>query len=150
MKVAMVKHSPNGKVFWFETPKYLEGLLTTGSRVACDTNRGRQYGVIVGANLDEKDVLEVMTASGATLPLRKIIATARMVPIDKIKIPEYMKRTKPRDEKIAKRFLEFYHTGQFDTNVALSDDGTLVDGYSAYLVARTVGLSLLPAIYKED
>lgn len=53
------------------------------------------------------------------------------------------------DEKIAKRFLEFYHTGQFNTNVALDDNAVLIDGYSAYLVAQKVGLAFLPAIYKE-
>ena len=62
---------------------------------------------------------------------------------------DYMARTKPSDEKIAKRFLEFYHTGQFNTNVALDDNAVLIDGYSAYLVAQKVGLTFLPAIYKE-
>lgn len=78
-----------------------------------------------------------------------IEATTQKVLMSAIKIPEYMARTKPSDEKIAKRFLEFYHTGQFNTNVALDDNAVLVDGYSAYLVAQKVGLVFLPAIYKE-
>ena len=149
MKVAMVKHSPQGKIFWFEIPEELEGLLTVGSRVACDTHRGRQYGIVVAADLDAKDVETVMVASGAVYPLRKIVATTHMVLMDAVKIPKYMKNTKPSDEKIAKRFLEFYHAGQFNTNIALDDNGVLVDGYSAYLVARKIGLQFLPAIYKE-
>ena len=144
MKVAMVKHKPYGKVFWFEIPEHLVGKLQPGFRVACNTARGRRYGTVVAADLDEQDVKEVMLASGATFPL-----TTQEVLISAIKIPGYMARTKPSDEKIAKRFLEFYHTGQFNTNVALDDNAVLIDGYSAYLVAQKVGLALLPAIYKE-
>lgn len=149
MKVAMVKHTPCGKVFWFEIPEHLEGKVQIGSRVACDTARGRRYGIVVAADLDEQDVKEVMVASGATFPLRKIVATAQMVLMSSIKIPAYMARTKPADGKIAKRFLEFYHTGQFNTNIALHDNGVLADGYSAYLVAKKIGLAFLPAICKE-
>ena len=104
---------------------------------------------VVAADLDEQDVKEVMLASGATFPLSTIEATTQEVLISAIKIPVYMARTKPSDEKIAKRFLEFYHTGQFNTNVALDDNAVLIDGYSAYLVAQKVGLTFLPAIYKE-
>lgn len=149
MKVAMVRHKQYGKVFWFEIPKYLVGKLQPGFRVSCNTARGLRYGTIVAADLEEQDVREVMLASGATFPLSTIKATAQMVPMSAIKIPEYMTRTKPSDDKIAKRFLEFYHTGQFNTNVALSDNGVLVDGYSAYLVAQKIGLLFLPAICKE-
>lgn len=148
MKVAMVKHTPCGKVFWFQIPEHLVGKLEPGSRVACHTMRGRQYGTIVAADLNERDVKEIMLASGATFPLAKIEAAARQVLVNDIKIPEYMARTKPSDEKIAKRFLEFYHTGQFNTNIALDDSGVLVDGYSAYLVAKWLGLPSLSVIYK--
>ena len=112
MKVAMVKHTSCGQVFWFETPEHLVGKLHPGSHVACDTARGRRYGTVVVSDLDDQDVKEIMTASGATFPLRKIVATTQNVLLSAIKIPEYMARTKPSDEKIAKRFLEFYHTGQ--------------------------------------
>lgn len=149
MKVAMVKHKPYGKVFWFEIPEHFVGKLQPGFRVACNTARGRRYGTVVAADLDEQDVKEVMLASGATFPLSTIEATTQKVLMSTIKIPGYMARTKPSDEKIAKRFLEFYHTGQFNTNVALDDNAVLIDGYSAYLVAQKVGLTFLPAIYKE-
>lgn len=148
MKVAMVKHTPCGKVFWFQIPERLVGKLKPGSRVACRTARGRRYGTIVAADLEEQDVKEIMLASGATFPLAKIEATTKQILVSIIKIPEYMARTKPSDEKIAKRFLEFYHTGQFNTNIALDDSGVLVDGYSAYLVAKWLGLPSLSVIYK--
>ena len=133
----------------FEIPEHLVGKLQPGFRVACNTARGRRYGTVVAADLDEQDVKEVMLASGATFPLSTIEATTQKVPMGIIKIPGYIARTKPSDEKIAKRFLEFYHTGQFNTNVALDDNAVLIDGYSAYLVAQKVGLAFLPAIYKE-
>ena len=69
MKVAMVKHKPYGKVFWFAIPEHLVGKLQPGCHVACNTARGRRYGTVVAADLDEQDVKEVMLASGATFPL---------------------------------------------------------------------------------
>jgi hypothetical protein len=143
MKVAMVKHNLRGKIFWFEIPTHLEGLIKVNSCVICDTKRGRQHGVVVGTDLEAVDVAEVMGASGATFPLRKIIALTHRVRINAIKIPKYMGETRPHDEKIAKRFLEFYHTGQFNTDIVLDQDNVLVDGYSAYLVAQKVGLDYL-------
>lgn len=77
------------------------------------------------------------------------VAVYHYIPLNSIRIPKYMSRTRPKDEKIAKRFLEFYHTGRFDTNIALDENGVLVDGYSAYLVARRIGLSYLLVIRKE-
>lgn len=77
MKVAMVKHKPYGKVFWFEIPEHLVGKLQPGFRVACNTARGRRYGTVVAADLDEQDVKEVMLASGATFPLSTIEATTQ-------------------------------------------------------------------------
>ena len=59
MKVAMVKHKPYGKVFWFEIPEHFVGKLQPGFRVACNTARGRRYGTVVAADLDEQDVKEV-------------------------------------------------------------------------------------------
>ena len=122
MKVAMVKHTANGKVFWFEVPDGL-GEITPNSSVMCDTARGRQYGTIVGAVCDESDVHDVMVASGASLPLRKITDVVQAVPMDTIKIPEYMARTKPSD-----------------------NNGLLKDGYSAYLVAKLLHFKYLYAI----
>lgn len=145
MKVAMVKHTANGKVFWFEVPDGL-GEITPNSSVMCDTARGRQYGTIVGAVCDESDVHDVMVASGASLPLRKITDFVQAVPMDTIKIPEYMARTKPSDNKIAKRFLEYYHNRRFDTAVMLDNNGLLKDGYSAYLVAKLLHFKYLYAI----
>lgn len=148
MKVAMVKHTANGKVFWFEVPNNL-GEIAPNSSVMCDTARGRQYGTIVGAVCSESDVHDVMVASGASLPLRKITAVVQAVPMDTIKIPEYMARTRPGDDKIAKRFLEYYHNRRFNTAVVLNENGLLKDGYSAYLVAKVLHFKFLHAIIEQ-
>lgn len=145
MKVAMVKHSPHGKVYWFEVPEE-SGYVYPGAHVACDTARGMVRGIVVGSVMDECDVYDIMIASGAKFPLRKIVANWRCVPLASITIPKYFKNTKPRDETIAKRFLELYNTGGFQTDVIVSDDGVLQDGYSAYLVAKFIGVSHIDAI----
>lgn len=141
MKVAMVKHSPNSRTYWFEVPEVLATKIVPNASVICNTAWGLEAGIVVGSVLNADDVRDIMLSSGATLPLKQIVAVPHEVPLDEIKIPKYMSRTKPKDEKIAKRFLEYYHTGKFNTNVTLDSNGLLRDGYSAYLVAKTLGLS---------
>ncbi len=149
MKVAMVKHTPAGKVFWFSVPDRFVNEIHPGSHVACDTARGRKFGVVVGSPLDEEDARAVAMASGARFPLREISAVATKVPMQNIKIPKYISRTKPRDEKISKRFMEAYHNGEFNTSVVVNKNGMLMDGYSAYLVAKKLGLDFITAICVE-
>lgn len=150
MKVAMVKHTPAGQVFWFGVPDRFVNDIHPGSRVACDTAWGQNLGVVVGSPLNEKDVKAIAIASGAKFPLRQIVAVATPVPMQDIKISKYMSCTKPRDEKISKRFLEVYHNGEFNTSVVIGKDGVLVDGYSAYLVAKELGLDSIIAIRIEN
>lgn len=150
MKVAMVKHSPNGKIFWFEIPEEYEDRIRVGSRVACETAYGQKYGIVIGADLNADDVKELMIAGGATFPLKKIGSITEMIRIDDIKIPSHFASTTPKDEKLAKRFLEMYHTGKFDTNIAVNARGYLTDGYSAYLVARYMGQDFLKAFVTKN
>lgn len=104
MNVVMVKHWNCEKIYWFEVPDHLVASIVPGIRVAYDTSRGKKYGIVVGSVVDADDVREVMYASGATLPLRKIITVAHDIPLKVIQIPDYMKRTKPSDDKIASAF----------------------------------------------
>lgn len=150
MKVALVKHSSCGKVYWFEVPEQLAYDIVTGVRVTCDTARGKNAGVVVGtAVLDPKQGREALLSVGAVLPLRQILSVEKDILMTDIKIPDYMKRSTPHDDKIAKRFLEYYHTMSFNTNVSIREDGTLVDGYSAYLVAKMLNLPFLSATVKQ-
>ena len=145
MEVAMVKHSENSKIYWFGVPKQLEGELHSGDRVICDTAKGAQDGVVVSAGMRDQDVADVMKTSGATYPLRMIVNVTKDIPLKKIVIPEEFKRTPPRDWKLAKRFLEYHHTGSFHTKVLVDEDGILRDGYTAYLAAKTLHLPYLTA-----
>lgn len=150
MKVALVKHGNCGKVYWFEVPERLSDDVVTGVRVTCDTARGKKTGVVVDtAVLDPEQGREVLSSAGAVLPLRQILSVEKDILMADIKIPDYMKRSAPRDDKIAKRFLEYYHTMRFNTNVSIREDGTLVDGYSAYLVAKMLNLPFLSATVKQ-
>lgn len=150
MKVALVRHGSYGKVYWFEVPEQLTNDVMIGARVTCDTARGKNAGVVVGtAVLDPEQDRETLSSAGAVLPLRQILSIKKDVLMADIKIPDYMKRSTPRDDKIAKRFLEYYHTMSFNTNVSIREDGTLVDGYSAYLVAKVLNLPFLSATVKR-
>lgn len=146
MNVVMVKHGSCGKVYWFEVPDQISPKLLPGTRVVCDTVRGKQYGVIVGTVVSSDDVMEIMLASGAVFPLRKILDTAHDIELTDIIIPDYMARHLPSDILLSKRFLEYYHTMQFNTNVVVDENGVLKDGYSAYLVAKALRLSVISAI----
>lgn len=163
MKVAMVKHHKNGKTFWFEVPKELEGQIEDGVCVVCDTVRGKQPGFVVGRPLDSDSVRDIMEKSGAAFPLRMTLSvkstdaakpvdvTLRKIPMEKIKVPGYLLSSKPGNSKIAKRFMEYYHTGGFRTRVIVTGRGVLKDGYTAYLAAKTLRLpSLLAEVEADD
>ncbi len=148
MTIAMVKHEKSDKIYWFEVPDNLTSDVIPGVNVNCDTARGKQRGVVVGTAVKSDHLAGILASSGATFPLRKIISvihTPTRIPMKNIRIPQYMARTQPCDKKIAKRFLEVYHTGKFNTNVVVTDKSVLVDGYSAYLVAKTIGFDFLTA-----
>lgn len=149
MNIAMIKHKNNDKIYWFEVPDQILDDVTPGAHVICDTARGKARGIVVGIASDDDDLMDVAIASGARFPLHKIIsviAVPTAIPVGSIKIPSYMSSTTPRDEKIARRFLEFYHTRKFNTRVLVNKDHVLSDGYTAYLVAKVIGLDCLDGL----
>lgn len=150
MRAVMVKHSAESKGYWFEAPDNLADKIHPGVRVICDTAVGRQDGIVSGVLLSngEDDAKEIMVSAGAKFPLRKIVAVGCLVPIDTIKIPTYLARSVPSEEKIVNRFREYYRTGQFNTRVVIGDNGVLLDGYTAYKVAKMLHLTHLLAVTK--
>ena len=149
MNVVMVKHGRYGKEYWFEVPDQIASQLLHGTRVACDTIRGKKYGVTVGSVVSSDDVMEAMQTFGATFPLRKILSAAHDVKLADITIPNHMARHPPCDALLSKRFLEYYHTTRFNTKVVVDENGVLKDGYSAYLVARLLGLPVISVMTKH-
>lgn len=153
MYATMVKHSKNAHVYWYEVPDRLLDKVAPGKRVMCKNARGYTVGTALSSPVEADEcTIPVMTASGAVFPLCHIVDLDQDVYIGSITVPEYMRNSSPSNEKLAKRFLEYYQRGRFDTNVVIAEDGTLIDGYSAYVVAVTLGLSKIPAIirYKEE
>lgn len=150
MTAVMVKHNGESKGYWFEVPDNLTDKIQPGTHVTCDTAIGRQHGKVIGTLVSngEDEAREIMISAGAKFPLRKVVAVEYRVPIEDIKIPLYLARSTPSEDKIVKRFLEYYRTGRFNTNVTLSDDGVLTDGYTAYKVAKMLHLTHLIAVAK--
>lgn len=146
----MVKHTTESKGYWFEAPNNLADKIHPGVRVVCDTAIGQQDGTVSSVLLSngEDDAKEIMIAAGAKFPLRKIVAVGCLIPIDAIKVPTYMSRSVPNEEKIVKRFREYYRTGQFNTRVTVDDSGVLLDGYTAYKVAKMLHLTHLLVVTK--
>lgn len=149
MNVVLVKHGSCGKAYWFEVPDQIVPQLLPGTRVSCDTARGKKYGVTVGSVVNSDDVMGIMQASGATFPLRKILDAAHDIKLADIAIPHHMAQHQPSDTLISKRFLEYYHTMQFQTKVVVDENGFLKDGYSAYLVAKLLGLPTISVMTKR-
>ena len=150
MRAVMVKHTTESKGYWFEAPNNLADKIHPGVRVVCDTAIGQQDGTVSSVLLSngEDDAKEIMIAAGAKFPLRKIVAVGCLIPIDSIKVPTYMSRSVPNEEKIVKRFREYYRTGQFNTRVTVDDSGVLLDGYTAYKVAKMLHLTHLLVVTK--
>ena len=150
MRAVMVEHTTESKGYWFEAPNNLADKIHPGVRVVCDTAIGQQDGTVSSVLLSngEDDAKEIMIAAGAKFPLRKIVAVGCLIPIDAIKVPTYMSRSVPNEEKIVKRFREYYRTGQFNTRVTVDDSGVLLDGYTAYKVAKMLHLTHLLVVTK--
>lgn len=150
MRAVMVKHTTESKGYWFEAPNNLADKIHPGVRVVCDMAIGQQDGTVSSVLLSngEDDAKEIMIAAGAKFPLRKIVAVGCLIPIDAIKVPTYMSRSVPNEEKIVKRFREYYRTGQFNTRVTVDDSGVLLDGYTAYKVAKMLHLTHLLVVTK--
>lgn len=151
MTAVMVKHNGESKGYLFEVPDRLADKIRPGMHVTCDTVIVQQHGVVVCVLISngEDEAKGIMTSAGAKFPLRKIVAVERSIPIEAIKIPSYLARSTPSEDKIGKRFLEYYSTGQFNTRVTVDDDGVLTDGYTAYKVAKTLRLTHLVAVVKS-
>lgn len=144
MNIVSVKHSTeNQKTYWFEVPDDLIQRIRSGDKVICDTRRGQQRGVAVTDVWSGDGIESVAVQYGATLPLRKILGVVHTIPMNKIKISSCFKEATPRKEKLIARLNEWYEYGYFCTNVCTDQSGVLYDGYTAYLVAKMLGMKEL-------
>lgn len=136
MKYVAVRHKPEQeKLYWFLMPESISDKAIVGSEVICNTRRGKAKGVIEaiieGASQDEAN--RIMRTNSR---IKNIIAIAVDYELGKIHIPSRFRSTSPDPSKLSARIKEFYKTGGFDTPVVFSPKGVLMDGYTAYLVAK--------------
>lgn len=145
MYIVEIKHLPGAeKSYWFEVPAAMAGLIQKGDTVICETRFGEQPGIAQTGVLSGDGIERVAQAAGAKLPMRRILAVTYKIPMEGVKLHSSMAGTKPAVRKLAKRIEEFYETGAFNTKIAMSADGYLNDGYTAYLVAKMFDLDYIP------
>ena len=72
--LALCRHNDNDKNYLFRMPKY--GNLNAGDKVVVETKKGEQEATVVASATvfdDEEDFNMILKASGATLPLKKVL-----------------------------------------------------------------------------
>jgi len=160
MKCVGVRHQAGqDKLFWFVVPDELCKFVHIKSKVYCSTQHGVSSGVVEGVgeyvkfedddpivkagNLtaNESVVNFICSLSGRDIRIGDIrigVVTSVIddVPLSEIHVPWRMASSSPSSEKIAKRVQEFYDFSDFETRVVIDEHGNLIDGYTAYLVAK--------------
>lgn len=148
MRYVGVRHAPNQtSLYWFSVPEELLGFITANTKVICDTRKGEAEGTVERV-LDGFSEGEVKQISGNRYPLKSIVGALIDYGVSDIHIPWEMEASSPSPEKICSRMREFYSTGVFKTKIVVATDGTLLDGYTAYLVAKMFGHDSLRVVMK--
>lgn len=146
MKAVLVKHTEDGKPYCFGLPDWFDLHINIGTRVLCQTRRGVTDGVIV-SNVCEGALAEDMARrNGATFPLSKIKEISINMKLDDLLIPEAIRNSHPSPRKIQQRSEEYSKYGRFLNRIAVSKHNVLYDGYTAYLVAKKLGLDSIEAM----
>lgn len=144
MNIVSVKHPDGGKKeYWFEVPEEIASQIKKGSRVVCDTIRGREFAIATSDVISGENVEQMAVRLGAHLPLKKIVRVTGLMPMNKIKVPKLLASSRPSPDKIAKRIGEFYDHKVFNTDIVVDQSGKLLDGYTAYLVSKMFGLKYI-------
>lgn len=142
--VAVGHKTGQEKRYWFEVPEKLVPLIKSGTKVLCNTRYGQQSGIAKTEVLSGDEVKQLAEIEGAKFPLNQIVAVRQDVPMYGIKIGRYLTGRLPSKSKMIERLDEFYDIGVFRTKVVIDDEGWLLDGYSAYLVAKMFGMNSIP------
>lgn len=149
MNIVEVCHKCGGKSFWFEVPDELADMIHEGSSIVCSTKVGNSAGIARTSVFSGEGIEMIAVQNGATLPLKSVIAVQTNYPISEIKIGNHMKMTRPARKKIVERLKEYYEDEKFYTRVSIDKRGYLVDGYSAYLVAKMFDLKEIPVMMES-
>lgn len=144
MNIILVKHPDSAKLYCFSVPDHLATSVRRGSKVICNTARGMKVGIAMTGVITGDGAEDVAKLHCAHFPLAEIDSVLVSIPMDEIEIPDYIAKSIPATEKIAKRLDEYRKRRAFFTTVAINCEHELIDGYSAYLVAKMLGLKYLP------
>ena len=136
MKYVGVIHKSSPKEFIFGVPSKFENKIYPGISVLCKTKRNdREYGIV-------QNIYDADTYQGNS-PKKQVVAVETLFPIAFITIPEHFSATIPGKSKMDKRRNEYENFGEFRTTIIVNAAGLLLDGYTAYLVAKEKGLTNL-------
>lgn len=138
MKYVGVRHTQSNQLYWFSVPEELLDYIIAGTNVICDTRKGETEGVVERV-LDGFSEGEVRQISDNRYPFKSIIGALVDYGVSNIHIPWEMEASSPSPDEMCSRMREFYSTGAFKTRIVVATDGTLLDGYTAYLVAKMFG-----------
>lgn len=144
MNIILVKHPDSAKLYCFSVPDHLATSVRRGSKVICNTARGMEVGIVKTGVITGSGAEDVARLNGARFPLADIDGVFVDLPMEEIGIPDYIAKSIPATEKIAKRLDEYRKCRAFFTSVVLNREHELIDGYSAYLVAKMLDLKYLP------
>lgn len=144
--VVEVKHHPRAKkTYCFAVPTSLAYYIVPGTRLEVDTRQGKAFAIATGrASCDPEKVKEMTNRTGATEALRPVTAIHTLVDPRSIDVPAKFLMTPPSWGKIRAREREYARCGSFQTRIEIAGLWlTLMDGYSAYVVAKRLGLTAI-------
>lgn len=138
--VVEVRHKPEHTRFWyFVVPEKLCDSVEVGSTVLCETRKGRKDGIVMSVKEIEFTEDEISRLTNGHI-IRPIIAVETNFKTNDVIIPDRFLSTNPRDSKVQKQIDSISRDGVFSTNVIIKADNVLVDGYSALIAAKMLGM----------
>lgn len=111
MKYVGVRHAPNqNSLYWFSVLEELLDYITVGTKVICDTRKGKTEGAVERV-LDGFSEGEAKQISGNRYPFKSVVGAMVDYVVANIHIPWEMEASTPSPDKICCRMGEFYSTG---------------------------------------
>lgn len=134
---------------WHEVPESLAYKINKGDTLLCFHKNYEVTGKATTNVMHGDGIEELLGQSKSHFDDLKVLAKFEEFIMEDIKIPDIFSSTYPSIEKINKRLEEYYDSGKFNTLVKLNHDNLMLDGYTAYLVARMFGEKTLLGIKVE-
>jgi len=136
MHIVRVKTNENDKAKWLEVPHRFSDRVYKGDTVMCEID-GKIFTGVTTTNVMHGDgVEELLSQKREHFEHLRVIGKKTYVSMSAITVPVIFNNSRPDKEKLFTRITELYTRGKFDTFVKFTKDLHLLDGYSAYLVAR--------------